>query len=437
MRDLNVVIVSSYPPRRCGIATFSNDLARALAVQPGVHVHVIAIEPQEEAFRYSPRVVGRIQQGRVENYVDAVNHLRRGCDIVCVQHEFGLWGEWADTLIEDFAEPFLEALTAGARQIPVISTLHTIRPNPQARERDALRQIVAKSAATVVMARYGAMVLMEDYGVAPETLVRIPHGVPVVEHRPRRFFKRQLGLQGRTIITTLGLLDPRKGIEYAIAAMPAVVERHPEALYLIVGETHPELRKRAGEQYRNELRDRVRELGLSNNVRFVNQYLNDRELVDYLQASDIYVTPYLDRRQITSGTLAFAVGTGKAIISTPYPHATEALAEGRGLLAEYRSAESLAQCLLLMLDQPELRERFEQRTAEYGRQDAWPLVGARYTELMRRVIAGESLTDMLAVQREPEPVTQADLPGAPDPIGDPVDAPRTAEDRELVAVGGC
>jgi glycosyltransferase involved in cell wall biosynthesis len=171
-------------------------------------------------------------------------------------------------------------------------------------------------------------------------------------------------------------------------------------LYLVVGETHPEVRKRQGEQYRNELRALVQELGLADQVRFVNQYMSERELVAYLQASDIYLTPYLDRNQITSGTLAFAIGMGKAVISTPYLHATEALAEGRGLLAEFRSAESIANCVLLLLDDPHERREMEHRMAAYGKQDAWPLVGAQYVELFRRVAGGESLTDLLAVKSE-------------------------------------
>jgi glycosyltransferase involved in cell wall biosynthesis len=324
-------------------------------------------------------------------------------DVVSIQHEYGLWGIWGQELEKDFTLRFIDALSAGARPIPVVTTLHTIRPSPPQLERDVLRGIVERSTATVVMARVGAMILMEDYGVSPRTVARIPHGVPVIQRLPRRHFKRELGFEGRTIVSTIGLLDPRKGVEYAIRAMPAVVEKYPAALYLVAGETHPANRRRFGEQYRNELAALVDELRLSDHVCFVNQYLSDQEIVDYLQASDIYLTPYLDRNQITSGTLAFAVGTGKAIVSTPYIHATEALAEGRGLLAEFRSAESISHCLLLLLDDPGLRQEMERRMAEYGRQDAWPTVGARYVELFRRVIARESITDFLAIEPDPMP----------------------------------
>ena len=402
MKDLSVVLVSTYVPRHDGLATFAADLSRALTGQSGVHVRVIAINPEGETLHYGRPVVGHIEQNHRESYIRAgrlVQRLRP--DVVCVQHEYGLWGIWGEELEEDFTIPFIEAVQEGHRPVPVVSTLHTVRPTPQTLEREVLSDIVRRSAASVVMARMGAMILMEEYGVSPDTVVRIPHGVPVVERRPRRHFKRRLGLEGRTIVSTVGMLDRRKGIEYAIAALPQVVERHPEVLYLVVGETHPSSRRRFGEQYRNELCALVDELHLDDHVRFVNQYLDDRELVDYLQASDIYLTPYLDRNQITSGTLAFAVGTGRAIISTPYMHATEALAEGRGLLAELRNSDSIAQCLLLLLDDPDYRRAMEERTLAYGRNDSWPLIGARYVELFRRVIAGEPLTDLLAVQPEP------------------------------------
>lgn len=397
-KPLRLVIVSSYPPRRCGLASFASDLGRALARQGEVSVQVVAINPAEESYPYGARVIARIQQDEPESYVQAVDAARKvRADAICVQHEYGLWGEWGEGGPEiDHTGSLLEA--ANAAGIPVVSTLHTVRPSPTDYERETMRGIVEGSAATVVMVRTGAMILADDYGISPEKLVRIAHGVPVVERRPRRDFKRRLALDGRTLITTLGLLDPRKGIEYMIQALPGVIDRYPEALYLVVGETHPELRKRAGEQYRNELRSLARELGVARNVRFVNQYLSDREVVDYLHATDIYVTPYLDRHQITSGTLAFAVGTGRAIISTPYPHATEALAEGRGLLCEFRSSESLCNCLLIMLGNPDDRHALEVATAEYGKRDSWPDVGARYTTLLQRVVHGEQFDDMLAIQ---------------------------------------
>jgi glycosyltransferase involved in cell wall biosynthesis len=393
---MSLVIAGTYVPRHDGLATFAADLDRGVSAEADVSTRIVAIDPEGEVLHYGRRVAGHIQQGDPESYTAAVDVVRRlKPDVVSVQHEYGLWGKWVDGPVEDYTVPFIEALTS--KGIPVVTTLHTIRPSPVEREKEVLTAIVEKSSAVVVMARMGAMILMDDYGVDTSTMVHIPHGVPVIQRLPRRQFKRRLGLEGRTIVTTLGLLDPRKGIEYAIQGMRTVADAHPEVLYLIAGETHPSYRKTYGEQYRNELRALVSDLGLGKNVRFVNQYLNDQEVVDYLQASDIYMTPYLDRNQITSGTLAFAVGTGKAVVSTPYIHATEALAEGRGLLAEFRSAESLAHCLLLMLDNPEYRREMEARMVAYGGQDAWPIVGKRYVDLFQRVIAHESLDGLLAL----------------------------------------
>ncbi|HEX6507233.1 MAG TPA: glycosyltransferase family 4 protein [Chloroflexota bacterium] len=401
MPELSVLLVGTYPPRHDGLATFAADLGEAMCDQGTVRLRVIAIDSQGETCHYNPSVVGRIEQPQRDSYLRAADLVRRlHPDVVCLQHEFGLWGIWQDELVDDFAVPFVQRVSDGADRVPVVTTLHTIRPDPADFERDVLRELVQQSAAAVVMARTGAIILTESYHADPDRLIHIPHGVPVVEQHARRYFKRRLGLEGRTIISTLGLLDRRKGIDYAIVAMREVVERHPDALYLVVGETHPEVRKHQGEQYRNELGALVQELGLADHVRFVNQYVSERELVGYLQASDIYLTPYLDRNQITSGTLAFAIGMGKAIISTPYLHATEALAEGRGLLAELRSAESIAQCILIMLDNPHDRREMEDRMAAYGKRFAWPLVGAQYVELFRLVTGGESLADLIALRSE-------------------------------------
>jgi glycosyltransferase involved in cell wall biosynthesis len=411
MAALSVLLVGTYVPRHDGLATFAADLARSLRLQEGVHVRVIAIDPEGETLRYGREVVGRIEQGKRDSYLRAGELAARlRPDVVSVQHEYGLWGIWGEALEKDFTVPFMQVLSERAPRTAAVPTLHTIRPSPPEFENDVLRRIVEASTASVVMARSGALLLMEDYGLPPDKLVHIPHGVPVFERRPRRHFKRQLGLEGRAIIATVGMLDPRKGIEFVISAMPEVVARHPEALYLIVGETHPAQRRHHGEQYRNELCELVEQLHLGDNVRFVNQYLRDRDLVDYLQASDIYVTPYLDRNQITSGTLAFAIGMGKAIVSTPYVHATEALAAGRGLLAEFRSGESVAHCLNLLLDDPDYRRDMEQRMSEYGAQDSWPHVGERYVDLFGRLRSGGDIADLLAVQPDPLIAEEAPLP---------------------------
>jgi polysaccharide biosynthesis protein PslF len=251
-----------------------------------------------------------------------------------------------------------------------------------------VRLLCEKSRATVVMVNVGAKILIEDYDVDPQRLVTIPHGVPAVPPADRERVKRTLRLDGHTVVCTFGLLSRGKAIENVISAMPAILEHHPDVLYLIMGETHPQVRRTEGESYRTELAALARELGVSRQVRFINQYLNQDSLVRYLQATDIYVTPYRDRNQITSGTLSYALGVGRAIVSTPYVYAAEALAEGRGLLAEFDNPDSIARCVNLYLDDPRFRRNTEERASAYGREMAWPRVGERYTELFRRVIEG-------------------------------------------------
>ncbi|MGI8913941.1 MAG: glycosyltransferase, partial [Chloroflexota bacterium] len=219
----------------------------------------------------------------------------------------------------------------------------------------------------------------------------IPHGVPacVGTRTPRTLeaAKRAVGLAGHRVLSTFGLINAGKGIEYVIDAMPTLVAAYPDVLYLVIGETHPEVRKQEGERYRLELRARCRRLGVKQSVRFVNRFLPQAELVRYLAATDIYVTPYLSRDQITSGTLAYALGCGKAIVSTPYLYATEALAESRGLLAEARNAESIGSAIDQLLSHPDLRRHVESQAAHYGRAMAWPVVAAQYRELFSTVTA--------------------------------------------------
>jgi len=273
--------------------------------------------------------------------------------------------------------------------------LHTVLPSASESVKDAVERIGRHSRYVVCMAELARTMLVREYGL-PDAKVRvIYHGVPEVRPRGRRRMKDRLGLLGRTIISTFGLVDPRKGLEFMIRAMPRVVERHPNALYLIVGKTHPELVRKAGEAYRNELVALVRSLGLDQHVAFVDEYLSQRQIVDYLLASDVYVTPYLDPNQITSGTLAYALGAGKAIISTPYLHATEALAEERGILVDFRSTEQLEAAVLRVLDDPEYKARLERNAYAFGHGTAWPAIGEQMLALFHEVVdeAGGGVAD--------------------------------------------
>jgi glycosyltransferase involved in cell wall biosynthesis len=310
-------------------------------------------------------------------------------------------GVWSDGVYDDHCVPFLEAL-----QKPVITTLHTVLPEPEPQIRETVRRIAERSTRVVVMAETAARLLGDVYGIKQRPVV-IQHGMPAIVPRGRHRLKRQLGVDHRTILSTFGLVDPRKGLEYMIAAMPEVVSRHPSALYLIVGQTHPELLKKAGEQYRNELVYKIESSRMSDHVRFVNQYLTQREIVDYLLATDVYVTPYLDLNQITSGTLAYALGAGKAIVSTRYLHAAEALADGRGLLVDVRDADGLARAVLAILDDPALKAELERRAYDFGKEMAWPNVGRRVLALTREILELQPVSSPLEPVETDSPVHSA------------------------------
>ncbi len=390
---MRIAFVATYPPRRCGIATFTSDLIGAVrASDDRVQCRVAAIDERNVVRAYGPEVRWRIRQDGADAYVATARAINDStADVVCVQHEFGLYGLWkgesfvGDTWIEgsyeDHLTPFLEELKK-----PSLVTLHTVLPEPSPAIRGAVRNIAEAAHGLVVMAETAVEILADTYGVALRPTV-IQHGMPHIEPKGRRKLKAKLGLDGRKIISTFGLVGPGKGLEYAIGAMPTVVARHPDALYLIAGQTHPELLRNQGEQYRNKLTTTVDELGLSDHVAFVNQYLEQKDIIEYLLATDVYVTPYLDPNQITSGTLSYALGAGKAVVSTPYLHAKEALADDRGLLVDFRSSEGIAEAVNRILHDPDLKADLEHNAYDYANQATWPKAGARFIETMSQLVA--------------------------------------------------
>jgi glycosyltransferase involved in cell wall biosynthesis len=378
-RSLSIALVATCPPRQCGIATFSSDLERALkAADESVLIQWAAINEAASIHPYGPEVRWRIRQGNPASYLAVAEHLNAAAvDVVSLQHEFGLYGMWGDPF-EDHLTAFLEVL-----EKPLVTTLHSVLPEPSPSVQDAVRRLVEHSYQVVVMAERARSLLIQDYGVLPDKVCVVPHGVPPVQPHGRERMKEQFDLTGRTLITTFGLVDPRKGLEYMVEAMQTVREHYPEALYLIVGKTHPELARRDGETYRRQLWQQVVERGLEHHVMFVDEYLTQAQIVEYLLASDVYVTPYLDPKQITSGTLAYALGAGKAIVSTPYPHAVEVLDGERGILVPFRSHAHLAQATLRILGDPDLKHRLESEAYAYGRDTAWPRIGERMLGILR------------------------------------------------------
>ncbi len=387
-RRLRIAFLSTWVPRHCGIATFTKDLRDAVeASDPTATTGVLAIDEPGSLRQYDAALIARVRQHQAASYRQAATvAMRWGADVVNIQHEFGLYGSDDGSTYTDHLAGFLESL-----RVPSVTTLHTVLPRPEAWMREAVRRIALLSSAVVVMSATARRLLQDDYRIDHPVTV-IPHGAPPVPRIPggRAAAKERLGLAGRTVVSTFGLVDPRKGLEYAIEAIAAVARLRPDVLYVIAGQTHPELVRRDGEAYRAQLVRRVAEHGLERNVRFVDEYLTLDAIVELLRASDVYVTPYLDPDQITSGTLAYALGAGSAIVSTRYLHAAEALGDGRGVLVDFRSSGQIAAALLAILGTPGMQRALEEQAYAYGRQAAWPRVGAqvlaRMSALSRRSI---------------------------------------------------
>ena len=389
---MRVAFVSSAVPRRCGIATFTSDLAAGVRMaDPTVRIQFAAIDEPFAARTYGSTVAWRIAQEDPASYAAAARAISRSSvDVVNLQHEFGLYGVWQDGRYDDHLRVFLDACTK-----PTVTTFHTVPPIPEPWMLAAVRDAADRSAAIVVMSATGARLLREVYGVSKVPVV-IEHGMPVIEPRGRRRLKRALAMEDRSVISTFGLVDPRKGLEHVVEAMPGILAKDPRALYLVIGQTHPELQKRQGESYRNSLIETARRVGVTGSLRFVNEYLTQGEIVEYLLASDVYVTPYLDPAQITSGTLAYALGAGKAIVSTPYLHASEVLADGRGIVVPFRDPAAIAAAVGGILKDPVRKRALEERAYAYGRATTWPAIGAQVLTLMRHVVASREAADAAA-----------------------------------------
>jgi glycosyltransferase involved in cell wall biosynthesis len=374
-----MLFLSSFPPRECGIATFTKDVVDSYDQRYGCASDVIAIEePGAPQRNYPANVVAHLIQNDRASYAAIAEFVNtHPCDALNIQHEYGLFGgedgEWIIDLI---------ALV----KKPVVVSLHTVLPEPSESHLRVARAICSSASSIVVLSATGGEILIARYGVDPNKVSVIPHGVPDVAFRETDMPKGAFGLLDRTVISTFGLINRGKGLEYAIEAMRAIAAHHPEALYLILGQTHPVVRRHEGEVYRESLEALVAKYGLENNVKLVDRYLPFDELVQYLQATDIYLTPYLNPVQIVSGTLAYAVGCGKAVVSTPYLYAEELLAHGRGFLVKFRDADSIAGTINALLDDPALRSSTERRAYRYGRQMTWSNVAGEFGKLFSSLL---------------------------------------------------
>ena len=366
---------STYPPRECGIANFTKDLIDAIGDLGGLKPSIIAINEKGALYDYDRRVKWNIDRDDAEDYVKAAEYVNSSnIQLLIVQHEFGLYGG-------DYGE-HIKLFLDNVKK-PVITTLHTVQPDFDKKAIEVLKYIVERSESIVVIA-HAAIDMLKKQGIPYKKCVVIPHGCPSIDCTNNESIKESLGLEGRLVASTFGLISSSKGIEYAIQALPEVIKKEPRIIYLIIGETHPEVRKHEGEKYRNELTRLVSELGLEEHVRFTNRFITKRELIKFLQATDIYITPYISPNQISSGTLIYALGAGKAVVSTPYYHAQEVLSNDRGILCRFKDSTSIAEGINKFLNES-FRSEVQRRAYKYSRRFLWKNVAKKYIKLIESV----------------------------------------------------
>ncbi|MBN1535789.1 MAG: glycosyltransferase family 4 protein [Anaerolineales bacterium] len=366
-----IAFIGNYLPRQCGIATFTTDLCESITDEfKSTSCIALPVNDTEAGYEYPSRVRFELTEKDIESYRRAADFLNiNNVDIVSLQHEFGIFGGRAGS--------YILALLRELR-MPIVTTLHTILQNPDRDQKRVLEEITSLSDRVVVMSQRGIEFLQDVYHVPPEKIDLIPHGIPDVPFVDPSFYKDLFGVEGKSVLLSFGLLSPNKGIENVITALPAILAKHPNVVYIVVGATHPHVIQNEGETYRLSLQRLAHEKGVEANVIFYNRFVALEELVQFISAADIYITPYLDVAQITSGTLAYTLGAGKAIISTPYWYAEEMLAEERGALVPFRDPQSLADQVNDLLDNEAKRHAMRKRAYLYGRDMVWQQVARRY-----------------------------------------------------------
>jgi glycosyltransferase involved in cell wall biosynthesis len=376
-RPLRIAVIGNHLPRQCGIATFTTDLCDAIAAEYGTaQLSVVAINDGQSSYSYPERVRFEISEGDIASYRAAADFLNAsGVDLVCLQHEYGIFGgKSGNHIMELLKHP----------KIPVITTLHTVLREPNLDQRVVMHQIAARSQRLIVMSQYSSHIVQEIFGVPADKIDLIPHGIPDLPFEQPDIYKKRFSCQGKSVLLTFGLLSPNKGFESAIQAMPRILASHSNAVYMIAGATHPQIRAREGDRYRLELQALAKKHGVEQQVLFVNRFVSPEEMAALVGSADIYITPYCHEAQSVSGTLAYALGAGKAIISTPYWYAAEALKDGRGMLVPFESPAAIATAAIALLDDDEARQAMRERAYLYARPMVWKRVAQSYMAAMLR-----------------------------------------------------
>jgi glycosyltransferase involved in cell wall biosynthesis len=374
----SVAVIGNYLPRQCGIASFTTDLVESLSKEaPELNLGAVAMNDNPEGYKYPEKVRFEIQQNKLSDYNIASEYLNiNQMDIVCVQHEYGIFGGPAGSHL-------LKLL--GELRMPVVTTLHTVLKDPKPEYREVMLKLADLSERLIVMSRKAIEFLTEIYGISAKKITFIHHGIPDVPFVDPNYYKEQFMVEGRKVLLTFGLLSPNKGIEYVLQALPTVIKKHPDIAYIILGATHPHILKVHGDEYRILLQQLVHKLKLRDHVHFQNRFVGLKELCEFLGTADVYLTPYLEEAQITSGTLIYAMGSGKPVVSTPYWYATEMLADGRGVIVPFKNSNAIAEQIISLLDQDIDCHQIRKKAYTFTRKAVWSEVSKRYLDVFSKL----------------------------------------------------
>lgn len=373
-----IAVIGNYLPRQCGIATFTTDLCGALSAECGTaRLLALPVNDTESGYDYPERVRWSLRQDDLTSYQEAAEFLNfNNIDMVCLQHEYGIFGGPAGSHILHLLRPL---------KMPVVTTLHTVLREPDANQLMVMEEIAELSDRLIVMSELSSQFLQEIFKVPGSKIDMVPHGVPDLPFLDPNFYKDRFRVEGKAVLVTFGLLSPNKGIENVIQALPEILSKHRNVVYLVAGATHPHILRREGDQYRTYLQALAKEMGVESNVNFHNRFVSPEEMVEFIGAADIYITPYRHEAQVVSGTLAYALGAGKAIISTPYWHAIELLDDHRGALVPFQNPDAIAQKTIELLDTPATRHAMRKRAYLFAREMVWKRVAQGYMTSFARV----------------------------------------------------
>jgi glycosyltransferase involved in cell wall biosynthesis len=372
-----IAIIGNYLPRQCGIATFTTDLCDAVSTEFGTErLFAMPVNDPESEYGYPERVRFELTEEELPSYQRAAEFLNfTNVDLVCVQHEYGIFGGAAGGHILELLRNL---------RMPIVTTLHTVLRDPNPDQHRVMVEIAKLSDRLIVMSQHSSEFLQEIFQVSPAKIDVIPHGVPDLAFVDPNFYKDRFGVGGRSVLLTFGLLSPNKGIETVLQAMPRILEHNSNVTYIVAGATHPHIRKREGDTYRESLEWLAKKLGVEKNVIFHNRFVSPEEMMEFIGAADIYITPYKNEAQVVSGTLAYALGAGKAVISTPYWHALELLDEGRGVLVPFNDHQAISDHTIELLENEAERHAMRKRAYLYSRNMVWKSVAQDYMRSFQR-----------------------------------------------------